>query len=287
MKHLITITFVLIACLTWGKVSAQAVVDSSDIYIKQTPGDSTAMPDNSVQFIERPVFNQNSIRSISLYYPEQDEWVTFSGNEDLQWGTSELIDGSEDISIETDAISRDSITADRGDAGRLAELLGSMINGQSGERNSEDDGSTSGTRVSADDETMNAFREAFEAVLQEENAAAQNSDERESDTVELPIMYGNVDGIVLDETRSKTGRDFYKAFYDAWSKSKGVENSVVRVAEKPGPGMASIVYVEVNYEEIFELRLRPGDQRTKQAGQVAAVQTLNYLKEHSTKTLTY
>ena len=287
MNRLISISLTVIAGFACIKANAQGVVDSSDIYIKQTPADSTAMPDNRIQFIERPIFNQNSVRSISLYYPEQDEWVTFSSNEDLQWGTSELIDGAEEISIEAEVVRRDSITADSGDAGRLAELLGRMVSGQSVERSSEDDSGVSGTRVSADNETMNAFREAFEAVLQEENEASQNSDDRESDTVELPIMYGNVDGIVLDETRSKTGRDFYKAFYEAWSKSKGVENSVVRVAEKPGPGMASIVYVEVNYEEIFELRLRPGDQRTKQAGQVAAVQTLNYLKEHSTETLTY
>lgn len=287
MNRLTTITFILIACLASGKVHAQAVVDSTDIYIKQTPGDSAAMPDNRTQFIERPIFNQNSVRSISLYYPEQDEWVTFSSNEDLQWGSSELIDGSEEIRFETEAISRDSITSERGETGRLAELLAGMLSGQSGEGNSEDEGSESRIRVSAEDETMNAFREAFEAVLQEENEAVQNSDENESNAVDLPIMYGNVDGIVLDETRSKTGRDFYNAFYEAWSKRKGVENSVVRVAEKPGPGMGSIVYVEVNYEEIFELRLRPGDQRTKQAGQVAAARTLSYLKENSDKTLTY
>jgi len=287
MKRLITITFVLIACIACEMANAQAVVDSTDIYIRQTPGDSTAMPDNRIQVTERPIFNQTSVRSVSLYYPEQDEWVTISRNEDLQWGTREFIVGSEEISIETEAIRSDSILAESGEAGRLAELLGSMISGRSAERDSEDAGGESGSRVSADEETMNAFREAFEAVLQEENEEVQNSDESESNTVELPVMYGNVNGIVLDETRSKTGRDFYNAFYDAWSKSKGVENSVVRVAEKPGPGMGSIVYVEVNYEEIFELRLRPGDQRTKQAGTIAAARTLGYLKENSNKTLTY
>jgi len=277
MKFISLALPMILACTI---ATAQTAVDSTGIYIKQSTGGNADLPENRTEFNERPVLNQNNIRSISLYYPDQGEWITISSREDLQWGTSDLIDDSE--SGFNNSLNSDSI-ADDGNAraGRLAELLSEMISG----RGSESGAVNTETRAEDDDETMAAFREAFEAVMQEENETEQEAED--DDTVELPVMYGNVNGIVLDETRSKTGRDFYNAFYDAWSKSKGVENSVVRVAEKPGPGMGSIVYVEVNYEEIFELRLRPGDQRTKQAGTIAAARTLGYLKENSNKTLTY
>ena len=277
MKFISLALPMILACTI---AAAQTTVDSTGIYIKQSSGENADLPENRTKFNERPVLNQNNIRSISLYYPDQDEWITISSREDLQWGTSDLIDDSEsgfNNSLNGDSIAGDGSTK----AGRLAELLGEMISG----RGSEAVGENTETRVEADDETMAAFREAFEAVINEENETEREAED--DDTVELPVMYTNVNGIVLDETRSKTGRDFYNAFYNTWSKSKGVENSVVRVAEKPGPGMVSIVYVEVNYEEIFELRLRPGDQRTKQAGTIAAARTLGYLKENSNKTLTY
>lgn len=279
MKVTLLIITVSLLC---AAADAQTAVDSTDIYIKQSPAENTELPENSLRLDEQPVLNQNSIRSISLYYPEQDEWVTISSNEDFQWGTSELISDSEfgDIrEASEDSINNNNETR----ANKLAELLGNMISNRGNEADGTDSGS--GTGVAADDETMNAFREAFEAVLQEEDDEKGFTDEE--DVVELPVLYGNVNGIVLDETRSKTGRDFYKAFYESWSKRDGVENSVVRVAEKPGPGLGSIVFVEVNYEEIFELRLRPGDQRTRRAGDIAAERTLNYLKEKSKKTLTY
>ena len=277
MKFISLALPMILACTI---ATAQTAVDSTGIYIKQSTGGNADLPENRTEFNERPVLNQNNIRSISLYYPDQDEWITISSREDLQWGTSDLIDDSEsgfNNLLNSDSIAVDSNTR----AGRLAELLGEMISGRGSETVAED----TETRAEFDDETMAAFREAFEAVMKEENETEREAED--DDTVELPVMYTNVNGIVLDETRSKTGRDFYNAFYDTWSKSKGVENSVVRVAEKPGPGMVSIVYVEVNYEEIFELRLRPGDQRTKQAGTIAAARTLGYLKENSNKTLTY
>ena len=279
MKLIILALSMIIAC---NIAKAQTAVDSTRIYIKQSAGENTELPENNTQFDERPVLNQNNIRSISLYYPDQDKWITISSREDLQWGTSDLIDNSE--SGLNDSVNSDSMDDDgNGRTNRLAELLGEMISGRGNGAGSEDENTH--TDVEADDESMAAFREAFEAVMREENETEPEAEEDNS--VELPVMYGNVNGIVLDETRSKTGRDFYNAFYDEWSKSQGVENSVVRVAEKPGPGMVSIVYVEVNYEEIFELRLRPGDQRTKQAGTIAAARTLGYLEENSNKTLTY
>ena len=232
MNPMKVITILFSVFIAFIGAEAQTLKDSADIYIKQSPGDSTGLPENRIKFDERAVLSQNNIRSISLYYPEQDEWVTISSNEDFQWGTSELISDSEsgDVRVAIEDSINDNYTETS--TNRLAELLGNMISNRSNSADGTDSGSD--TRVSADDETMNAFREAFEAVLQEEN---DDSAIEEDDRVKLPVLYGNVDGIVLDETRSKTGRDFYNAFYESWSKAGWCGKLCCTRSGKAGPGI--------------------------------------------------
>lgn len=263
MKLTKSILLILIISVTGISVSAQMAADSADIYILQTPVENTSLPENRTE-LNKPLFlERNEIRSVLLFYPEQDSLLDSYNQEDFQWGSDEFIRESE-AEFMMPVEPGPEADSDAETSGRLEELLGDMISGQ-GEQ-------TSGSENGSDDEAVEAFRKAFEAVMREEKAT-------EEEKKSPPMIYGDVDGIVLDETRSKTGRDFYNAFYNAWSKLEGKENSVVRIAEKPGPGMGSMVFVEVDHEEIFELRLRPGDQRTKQAGDVAAVRTISYLEE--------
>jgi curli production assembly/transport component CsgE len=270
LKRVVLFTlFVMLVCTA---AVAQTIDNSAEIYIKQSSDETTGLPVNRAAYNELLILDLNEIRSISLSYPDQDDLLTGNNTEDLQWGSNDLITDSElTFSVETESEEYSSEEA----AGRMAELLSDMISNRSEERDS------SGVAAAAGNDAMEAFRNAFKAVIEEDTGA-----EEEAATQE-PVIYGDVEGIVLDETRSKTGRDFYNAFYDAWSKREGKENSVVRIAEKPGPGMGSIVYVEVDYEVIFELRLRPGDQRTRHAGDIAAARTLSYLEEKPNKPLIY
>lgn len=132
----------------------------------------------------------------------------------------------------------------------------------------------------SEEEKVTLFREIFEAVLMEEKENQQNK------RVNTPVMT-DLDGMVLDETRSKTGRDFYNSFFSSWTKPKDVKNYTIRISEKPGPGLVSVVFVEVNHENIFEVRLQPGDQRTDQAGVFAVNQTLEFLKENPSNYILY
>ena len=259
--------------------------DSGEIYIRQSrtvsDGADSTVTGARIEYNESLIMGSDSSRVVSLYFTDQERLINRLAAMPLQWGFIELNDAGE-MQNEwalTETLDTDSLAAASGsESDALAEMLGSLLGGRD---------NNSAEPVS-DEDAMAAFRQAFEAVVEEDKARAraeQQGEERDSEaeteteTVELPRIYADVEGIVLDETRSKTGRDFYNAFYNAWSKLEGRENSVVRIAEKPGPGMGSVVFVEVDYEEIFELRLRPGDQRTKQAGSVAAARTLQYLKE--------
>ncbi len=66
-----------------------------------------------------------------------------------------------------------------------------------------------------------------------------------------------LDGLVVDETRSKLGRDFYDLFYSTWQAPGGAVNYTVTVQERPAPGMGTFVVVRVNDEISFQARLQP------------------------------
>ena len=132
------------------------------------------------------------------------------------------------------------------------------------------------------------FRNAFNAVMdarsnREETVDAEDSLNRSRDAVqqqsERQIMM-EIDGMVLDETRSKVGRDFYDVFYKNWQQPPDTYNFSIRIAEKPSPSLGTIIYVEVNDTETFRMRLQPRYEFIQQAGKYAVRQTYSYLQNN-------
>lgn len=137
---------------------------------------------------------------------------------------------------------------------------------------------------------LSEFREAFSAVVNadgSENKADHKIDSLESDRrrdavqqqSERQIMM-EIDGMVLDETRSKIGRDFYDVFYSSWQSPEGASNFSIRIAEQPSPSLGTIIYVEVNDTETFRMRLQPRYDFIQQAGRYAVRQTYSYLQNN-------
>ena len=134
------------------------------------------------------------------------------------------------------------------------------------------------------------FREAFNALVKASDGET-NSDaeidsvdaERRRDAVqqqsERQIMM-EIDGMVIDETRSKVGRDFYDVFYTNWQQPPDTYNFSIRIAEQPSPSLGTIIYVEVNDTETFRMRLQPRYDFIQQAGQYAVRQTYSYLQNN-------
>lgn len=142
-----------------------------------------------------------------------------------------------------------------------------------------------------DSESMLAdFREAFSSVVKSsdeptDSGAESDSldDERRRDAVqqqsERQIMM-EIDGMVLDETRSKVGRDFYDVFYSNWQQPPDTHNFSIRISEQPSPSLGTIIYVEVNDTETFRMRLQPRYDFIRQAGHYAVRQTYSYLQNN-------
>lgn len=99
---------------------------------------------------------------------------------------------------------------------------------------------------------LQKFREIFNKVVEEEKAQdiQQKDSVRQDPTLELG-------GFVLDETRSKMGRDFYELFYQKWEAPVDAGNYTLTITEQPSIGRGSIVTLKLDYEKIFSARLQP------------------------------
>ncbi|MCH8556723.1 MAG: curli production assembly/transport protein CsgE [Balneolia bacterium] len=123
-----------------------------------------------------------------------------------------------------------------------------------------------------DEDTMEAFRRAFESLVNEEQGAAVQQQQQERQL----IM--EVDGMIYDETMSKIGRDFYDVFYTYWQSPPDAYNYSIVVSEQPAPGMGTIVSIRVNDHLMFNTRLQPRFDFIEEVGRQAVQVTYNFLQ---------
>jgi len=146
----------------------------------------------------------------------------------------------------------------------------------------------SGDRSGDEEERLAEFREAFNSVTksvaggkdgrvpEKDNNVSTQQDSVQQQSERRILM--EIDGMVLDETRSKVGRDFYDVFYTNWQQPPDTYNFSIRIAEQPSPSLGTIIYVEVNDTETFRMRLQPRYDFIQQAGKYAVRQTYSYLQ---------
>lgn len=71
------------------------------------------------------------------------------------------------------------------------------------------------------------------------------------------IVPMEIDGLIVDETITRIGRDFYAEFFRLWQRPPGAVNFTVVVEEQPMPGMGTRILVRVNDELSFQTQLQP------------------------------
>lgn len=106
---------------------------------------------------------------------------------------------------------------------------------------------------SQDDEKLDEFRKAFKKVVEQERqkkASQQTESSNQGSTI-------SIDGMVLDETRSKMGTDFYNVFYRHWEPPSKAKNFMITISEQPTPGRGSVISISIDNEIVFKNRLQP------------------------------
>ncbi|WP_421919851.1 CsgE family curli-type amyloid fiber assembly protein [Marinifilum sp.] len=103
------------------------------------------------------------------------------------------------------------------------------------------------------------------------NAVKSNSGSNSS------MLDMEIDGLIMDETITKVGRDFYDMFFSGWAPPKNAKNFTITIKEMVLPGLATQVTVLVNNNEVFKQRVQPRYDILEQMSTYAVQQTGRYL----------
>jgi len=89
----------------------------------------------------------------------------------------------------------------------------------------------------------------------------------------------SIGGLVINDTRTTIGSDFYDVFYSRWETPKGAGNVTVRVLEQPRPNLGTRIVVEVEDQSVFRANLRPRLNQIRQAARGALARVHRYIRE--------
>jgi hypothetical protein len=88
-----------------------------------------------------------------------------------------------------------------------------------------------------------------------------------------------ISGLVIEDVKTKPGKDFYDYFYQKYNTSGNKYPFIVHIIEKPGLGRGSKITMSVDDRTIFEFVTQPKEEYM----QSAANQALLYLKSYAAK----
>jgi len=97
---------------------------------------------------------------------------------------------------------------------------------------------------------------------------------------EQPVKHAadlEVDGLIVDETLTKVGRDFYEVFHRQWEAPPAASNYTILIKELPARGNSSIVSLSVNEEKLFEQAMQPRYDVIEETATYLAAAVYEYL----------
>jgi curli production assembly/transport component CsgE len=86
--------------------------------------------------------------------------------------------------------------------------------------------------------------------------------------------------LVMDNTLSKMGQDFYEFFYEQWDPPETERHFTVYIEEKPSPGMGNMVMIKINYDKVFQSRLTPRQGMIEKIAQQAVNRSESYIANY-------
>lgn len=90
-----------------------------------------------------------------------------------------------------------------------------------------------------------------------------------------------IDGLIIDETRTKIGRDFYEVFYNKWNPPTEAKNYTIIIKEIPGRSRQSQVAIYVNEERLIQRNVQPRAEMIEALAANSANALANYLKKNA------
>lgn len=89
-----------------------------------------------------------------------------------------------------------------------------------------------------------------------------------------------IDGLILDETRTKVGRDFYEILYNKWTPPMGARDYLITIKETPSRGIGASLAIEVNGNIILYRFVQPRGGLIEQEANITIAHLKQYLKRN-------
>lgn len=99
----------------------------------------------------------------------------------------------------------------------------------------------------------------------------------ESDKQRDPEM--EIDGLIISETLTKIGVDFYDLFYQRWRAPPSASGYEIRIEELPAPGFGTLIVVKVNENTVFQRVLQPRFDQLEASAELAVALTQRHVKD--------
>ncbi len=97
-----------------------------------------------------------------------------------------------------------------------------------------------------------------------------------------------VDNMIIDETRTPFGSDFYDRFNEKLEFPESPSASlIIRVVEQPVPGRGSQITIELNYEEVYQFQIQPVYDELIETADAAAQGLNTHMRENQQQGLNF
>lgn len=88
-------------------------------------------------------------------------------------------------------------------------------------------------------------------------------------------------GIILDQTKTRNGKEFYDNFAKTLDIPDGTFNYVIVIEEKPGMGTTTLISVSINEIEIFANYLQPRQDLIEASTSEAVTLATEFIKNYA------
>ncbi len=86
-----------------------------------------------------------------------------------------------------------------------------------------------------------------------------------------------IEGIIVDATQTKIGKDFYDLFYQQWSQVEDLPYHSITIGEKALPQLGSLISVQIEDQLIFRQVVQPRYEKIEEMANYAIQQAYRYV----------
>ena len=90
-----------------------------------------------------------------------------------------------------------------------------------------------------------------------------------------------IDGLLVDDTKTKAGKDFYDLFYNRWEAPVAAKNYSITVSEKPFRLTTTLIVISINDDIVYQDILQPRQELIEAQTADAISVTQNYLANYA------